>query len=818
MKTILIIDDDISLRETVSGYLEKQGYNVITAENGVAGCEMIERHQPDAMLVDLRMPEMDGIEVLKVSRESAPDTPKIVISGVNRIDDVIKSLRHGAWDYLEKPLNSLSILNHTIEKALEKARLIKENKAYQKNLKNLVKERTHELEQANRNLSNINHRLKNIVETTKGLSGCIEMNSFSTQILDEFSYHMLATGGSLYLVERNGLKRMHSLDPGHAPDFIEFPLPERSVVRRVFETGEPLLIEDLSAAPKVESSGWNGYKDGSLLAFPIPDSTGKVAGIITLHSKKQPPFVEQDKEIGAILASYSCETLRAVLVFQALQKSEKLYRTLFEKTNDAIFIIEKKSGRYLDANTAAQTLSGQRLDELKQQAIQDILAGNFNFNINFPADINETIDLGIVNYPRDGQPDRIARLSIVPLDEKTAIAIARDITQDLEVEKQLRQSQKMEAICTLAGGIAHDFNNILAGIFGYAQLADMDIENPEKAKKNIEQILAGAQRARGLVQQILTFSRQSDYQKKPLKLYLVVKEALKFLRSSIPSSVQIEENISSDSLVMADSTQAHQIVMNLCTNAYHAMRDAGGVLEVELKDVEIHPGDNPSAHNGLPGKYVRLEVKDTGHGMSKETLNKIFNPYFTTKQPDKGTGLGLAVVDGIIKEHNGFINVCSHPGQGTTFQVFLPVIEAGRKPEGKLISGKDLSRGSGRIMLVDDEVGILDTTKIILERIGYEISPFSDPRLALKEFMAHPARFDLVITDIAMPKMTGDKLAAELLRIRPDAPILICTGFSESITEEKALEMGISGLLYKPVVMRELVDKIQDVMDTKSAL
>jgi len=387
-----------------------------------------------------------------------------------------------------------------------------------------------------------------------------------------------------------------------------------------------------------------------------------------------------------------------------------------------------------------------------------------------------------------------------------------DITEQKKIEDQLRQSQKMEAIGSLAGGIAHDFNNILSGIFGYAQLTEMNLKNPDKAKESINQVLKGAKRASELVRQILTFSRHNEHKKSPLQLFLIVKEAVKFLRSSIPATIEIQEKILSRATVLADPTQAHQVVMNLCTNAYHAVGDSRGTLFVELNDVEIKPNSQSMANNCKPGNYVKLEIRDTGHGMDKKTLEKIFDPYFTTKKSDKGTGLGLSVVDGIVKKHNGFIKADSKPGHGSKFQVFWPVIENkdfNYRPEKNNIG---LPKGTEQIMLVDDETDILVTTRTILERQGYKVVTFENGPSALQAFAKDPGFFDLVITDMSMPRMAGDELATNLLKIRQEIPIVLCTGFSENMSEEKARSMGIKGFLMKPIVIKDLSQKIREVL------
>ena len=651
------------------------------------------------------------------------------------------------------------------------------------------------------------------LETIWDLSAGVESTRFGSRILEEFARHLVAAGGSLYFVEKRGLRRMHSLDPGHAPDFLAFPLAKHSILKQVMESGKPLLVEDVTKTDIIKPSGWKGYKDSSFLVFPILDSFGKTAGILTLHSKKDPPFIEQDKEIGTILASCYCETLWAIWALKALQKTEKQYRTLFEKTNDAIFIIDKTTGRYLNINKAAAELTGRTLEELKQLTIHDVIPEYAEKQTLAIAESDGTRAIETVTYHRPDNTCRVARVSTLPLDDIAEISIAKDITHDLEVEKQLRHSHKMEAIGTLAGGIAHDFNNILSGIIGYAQLAKLDLDDPEKTKKNIDQVLKGAQRASGLIQQILTFSRHTECKKNPLKLFLIVKEAVKFLRSSIPASIKIEEKVISRAMVLADPTQIHQIVMNLCTNAYHAMCNSGGILTVKLTEVEILPQDPLLGNTYMPGNYVKLEVQDTGHGMDKKILERIFDPYFTTKQADKGTGLGLAVVDGIVKSHDGFIKVYSEPGHGSTFQVFLSVVEKQSSLNNTDKNKAGLPKGTEQIMLVDDEKSILNTLQAILERQGYKIAAFKDGRSALYAFTKDPGRFDLVITDMTMPEMTGNELSARILNIRKDVPIILCTGYSETFTENMALKIGIRRYVQKPVASRRLTALIRELLD-----
>ena len=381
------------------------------------------------------------------------------------------------------------------------------------------------------------------------------------------------------------------------------------------------------------------------------------------------------------------------------------------------------------------------------------------------------------------------------------------------LETQLRQAQKMEAIGTLAGGIAHDFNNILSPIIGYTEMIMEDLPKSSKLAEKLEHVQLAANRAKDLVRHILTFSRQTDQELIPLEIQPIIKESLKLLRASLPSTIEIKQDIDMNcGPILADLTQIHQIVMNLCTNSFHAMREKGGTLGVELSEEVISSTDMMYKLNLNPGPHAKLSISDTGHGMRRSVQDRIFDPYFTTKAPGEGTGLGLAVVHGIVKSYGGDISIYSEPGKGTTFHVYLPCIETE-------ISGNDMflsdvaTRGEGHILIVDDEKYIIVMMKEMLERLGYKVTPFINSIEALAEFRKDPNRFDVVITDQTMPHKTGAELAEELMRIRHDIPVILCTGFSELLSEEKAKAIGIREYISKPVVKSEISKAIRNVLD-----
>ena len=402
-------------------------------------------------------------------------------------------------------------------------------------------------------------------------------------------------------------------------------------------------------------------------------------------------------------------------------------------------------------------------------------------------------------------------------------SLTEDITQrkDAEeekdrLEKQLRQSHKMEAVGTLAGGIAHDFNNILSAILGYSELAEMDINEGRADVSVIHNIVTASNRAKDLVQQILAFSRKAQQERKPLEPAILLKEVIKFLRATLPSSIEIEADIPPGiGNILADATQIHQVVINLCTNAFHAMRDQGGILSLKLDRRTIHSGRRPPFDDLAEGEYIRITVMDTGPGIEAGIMDRIFEPFFTTKDFGEGAGMGLAVVHGIVKSHGGGIDVKNQLGKGAVFEVLLPVIPSEDQEEPE--SPAPIPRGSEKILFVDDEEQLVTVGKRTLERLGYDVLALTDSTQALEEIQARAGIYDLVITDMTMPRLNGMDLAREIIKIRSDLPIILCTGYSDAVTEEGAGALGISAFMLKPVSIHDLAGKVRWVLDNQRA-
>jgi len=404
----------------------------------------------------------------------------------------------------------------------------------------------------------------------------------------------------------------------------------------------------------------------------------------------------------------------------------------------------------------------------------------------------------------------------VQLRAMLRIKKAEDVSRQ-EIEKmqaRFRQVQKMEAIGTLAGGIAHDFNNILSAIIGYTELALYFDSEATSSRELLEQVLKASNRAKDLVAQILTFSRQSEQELKPVMISLLIKENLRLLRTSLPTTIEIRQNITAkSSTVLADPTQIHQVLMNLCTNASHAMRENGGVLDVSLIPFDLDPNAATHYPDLTPGPYLKLTVSDTGHGMNRAVMEHIFDPFFTTKEPGRGAGMGLSVVHGIVTSYGGTIIPESEPGKGTTFHVFFPRLEKKIPAEAETVS--PILTGNECILFVDDEEAITHMGQQMLERLGYEVFARTSSIEALEVFRSQPDKFDLILTDQIMPNMTGENLAKKIMQIRPEIPIVLCTGFTETITPEKARAMGFRELLLKPIVIRDLAEAIRRVLDGK---
>ena len=516
---------------------------------------------------------------------------------------------------------------------------------------------------------------------------------------------------------------------------------------------------------------------------------------------------------------------------QTILESENKFRNIIEKSLDGIILVDEK-GSIIEWNSGQENIYGIERAMVVGKKIWDVQfqhepkpkKENDNYkkikNVwekFFKTGVNpfqNKLQVSKIERP-DGQLRDIQQLYFtIETDKGKGFMMActtRDITARLVMEKQLIQSQKMEAMGTLAGGIAHDFNNILGGIIGYTELAVRTLDKKAPVQKYLKQVLTASKRASDLVKQILIFSRREKKEKEPVQMSLIVKEAIKLLRSSLPATIEIVSKIKDNkSFILADPTQIHQVIMNLCTNAAHAMKDKGGIMEVRLNNETVEHGLYKELN---AGPHLRLSISDTGHGIKQEMIDKIFEPFFTTKKAEEGTGMGLAVVHGIVKSQNGNISVYSKEGQGTTFSILFPiVVDVIHKQEKQ---EEEIPRGNERILLVEDDSSLADAEKKLIEELGYKVTKVTSGIEAFEIFRKVPNRFDIIITDYSMPKMTGGELISKIRSIKPGIPIILCTGFSHVITPAKVRSIGIGDIIMKPIELGQIAKSIRKLLDKK---
>ncbi|MCP4718005.1 MAG: PAS domain S-box protein [Desulfobacteraceae bacterium] len=496
---------------------------------------------------------------------------------------------------------------------------------------------------------------------------------------------------------------------------------------------------------------------------------------------------------------------------KALRESEEKYRSMMESMKNASYIcspelyIEYMNPAMID-RVGTETTGDfcyktiyDRSEKCPWCAFDQVKKG-------------EHIDYEVAD-PRDNRYYSITNSPIFHSDGSVSkLTIFHDITQIKDIEAQLRQSRKMESIGTLAGGIAHDFNNLLYMISGNAELALGDIPKWNPVHSNLEEIKSASLRAAGIVKQLLNFSRKTDLKLEPIGVINVIKDVLKFLRSTIPTTIDIRKHLpDADITILADPVQINQVMMNLCINASQAMANTGGILEITAENMKLDE-DAANSYPDLPAaNYLKITISDTGPGIASEIINRIFDPYFTTKEMGKGSGMGLSIVHGIVKNHDGAISVDSKLGKGSIFSLLFPVVDERSKIENEIID--EIPGGKERILFVDDEKAIADMMQKILKHLGYKVEISLNPIQALDLFQSKPDTFDLVITDMTMPQMTGATLSEKLIKIRSDIPIIICTGHSFLIDEEKAKQLGIADYLMKPVSMSKIAMTIRKIFD-----
>jgi PAS domain S-box-containing protein len=823
MAKILFVDDEPSIRLLLQKTLLDLGYEVAgEASNGCEAVQLALKSEPDLVLMDIVMPgEMDGIDAAKKIRMEL-DIPVVFITGYADEDFIRRAKCADPFGYLLKPFRD-DELKAVIDLALHK-------KSQERRVRDSLSG-ADELERATRLLHSISRAQAMHIVRSDSREVFAELLETAVE-LTESEYGFLAEvlrdqKGELYRLSLaisdiswdEDSKRLYDRLAARQMEFRDM----HTLAGAPVVTGKCVIAND-----PVRHSMFKGLPEGhpplnAYMGVPMYFG-GQLVGVLGLANRLGgynaevalflDPFVSTCA--GIIHALRRDETEREHQ--RALALNEQLLHSLVNAVTESAFLMSIDGTVELMNQSGAQRL-GRSPEEIVDKSIYDFIpAGVAAYHREQVKEVIHTgnplqfedIHLGrhFLNslYPVRDQLGKIVRLAV----------FAHDITEQKEkFEAQLRQAQKLEAIGTLAGGIAHDFNNILAAILGYTEMALDDIPENSSSSHDLEQVLTATHRAKDLVKQILVFSRQGETQERyPVAMAPIVREALKLLRATLPTTIELRQEISDESVsVMGDPTQLHQVVVNLCTNAAHAMRGSCGVLEVTLGGIEVLNHSTGTHEKIKPGPCVRLAVKDTGQGMDPATLEKIFDPYFTTKDAGEGSGLGLAVVQGIVKRHEGSIVVQSEPGKGTVFEVFIPRVE--KALDRDEYKPGTLPKGNERILFVDDEEAVAALAEKTLWKLGYDVTTSTGSVEALDLFRANPHAFDLMITDYTMPHMTGVELTEEILNIRPDIPIILFTGYSDMISVEKLGETGVRAFIMKPISRRDIAEEIRRVLDSE---
>ena len=809
-RRILIVDDNQEFVMNLIDILEDHGYEIEFAFNIDNALESITTFNANVALIDIQLGKSCGFYLIPKLREIRHDILCIMISAFADTENAIKSLRYGAYDYLRKPI-IIDDLRSTLNRCFDKISLEQE-KAETEEALNV---RNHEL-------NNLNSRLRMIMESIKCLSSCTSLLQLTPMILKKFAHDIGVEGGSLFLFDNNSFTLSCSLDPGHSPDNIPLPLKKNSIFDYIIKKKTPLLIEDINKETSFISSGWTGYKHESLIAFPLQYENGNILGILSLHNSLKKTFTKYDIETGAILASYSSNMFRKIKIVEYLQESEDRFRMFTEHNSIAIIIFHDNNIQYV--NQAAVDLCGYSEKEMlswnKKDFTRLIIPDDLPFKMNQINYSGENKDF-ISHYTYRIMTNK-QQIKWVDHYSKTMLYKRRpsiitsliDITERKNLEEQLRQSQKMEAIGRLAGGMAHDFNNILTSIIGYSGMLLINIDDSSSLHHSINEIMKSAERAASLTRQLLIFSRKHVLQPKAFNLNNTVDNIYKMLRRIIGEDIELMTILKPGLwTIKADPGQIEQVIMNLVVNARDAMLE-GGKLIIETKNIELNKSNAlDQVSEFKPGHYVMLAISDTGSGMDNEIKSHIFEPFYTTKKEGEGTGLGLATVYGIVKQNNGFIQVNSEPQLGTTFKIYIPQVEEDLEII-KQPSIRHMPCGSETILLVEDDDLVRIMIKKIIETQGYNILQASNPAEAIDISKIYNGTIDLLITDIVLPQMNGFELAKELTAIHIDIKVLYMSGYSDKmIVQNGVLNSEEITFLQKPFTPEEMANKVREVLD-----
>lgn len=808
MPLALITDDNGENRYILEVLLKHNGFETLSAANGEEALKAAHATPPDLIVSDILMPVMDGFALCKrwKSDPGLMHIPFVFYTATyTETKDMELGLSLGAARFLIKPLENEALVRILREVISEHATQGQDHseqslgsdmdllKQYNEALFRKLQKKMDDLETANLALQREVQKRQSVEVSLR------QMEERLRTLLDTLPVGIAWAdpGGRMQYANRK-FSELFGYTVGDLPTLKDWFLracPDQGAAEQLF-------------------SAWTK-------AIEAAGKTGVATPAFDLRASCKDAGVKDISIVGAVISNLHVAIFTDISIRTKAKEDLRRLNIAIEQAAEEVIITDPE-GVIQYVNPAFEAITGYSRVEAIGQTPR-LLKSNAHEHA-FYEHLWNTIKTGsvwtgrITNRRKDGaliQEDAIISPLLDSLGQLTGyVSLKRDVTEMVRIEAQFRQVQKMEAIGTLAGGIAHDFNNILSAIMGYTDMALMDPTMDERSRKYLQQVYGAGERASALVNQILSFSRQTDEKPRPVKVSPIAKEALKLLRASLPSTIDLRLDIQTEpDTVLAEPTQIHQILMNLCTNAAHAMHGRKGELKVSLTTAEVDSADTLIAHHRVsPGKFLKLTVSDTGDGIAPGIMSRIFDPFFTTKKPGEGTGMGLAVVYGIVKGYGGVVTVESELGKGAAFHVYLPLLMV-EKSEWKNDAEIQIVGGNERLLFVDDEVNLVQLGKEILSGLGYQLVGRSSSVEALEVFRECPYDFDMVITDMTMPDLTGIELAQECLRIRPNIPIILCTGFSEEITPEKMETIGIKEFIMKPLLKHQLAAAIRRALN-----
>src|SRR4030042_5309492 len=767
---ILVVDDEEKIRKSLSGLLQDYDYEVVTASNGLECLQIMSTQPFDLVILDVVMPGMSGIEVLRWIKEKYKDTEVIIITGYADKEKAIATFRLSVYDFIEKPFESKEILN-TISNCLNQLELKRE-----------VAEKTKELAIEKEHL-------------------LVTLRSIGDGVI------VTDTEGKIILINKvaEGLTGWTQEEAVGKPHYEGFQISNEKTrkvpedpIARVIRTG--LIVGLANHTVLVSRDGTEKIIADS--GSPIRDKDGNVIGVVLVFSD----ITERRK------------------AEEELRKWEEKYRPLFEESKDVVFI-SMPEGKLLDINPAGVKLFGySSKDELLSVDIVRDLYSNPQDREKYQQALKQhgfVKDYELILKNKDGKRLIVLSTTTAVRDEKgnsvSYRGMMRDVTEQRRLESQLLHAQKMEAVGTLTGGIAHEFNNMLTTIMGYGKLLHEEMIEDDPLKHNVEMIIASSERAANLIQSLLAFSREQIIKPMPVSINEIIKRVEKLLLRIIGEDIELKTMLADrDLIINVDSGQIEQVLINIATNARDAMPD-GGRLIISTELVELDEKYLKTYNYGKPGDYALISVTDTGTGMDGNVRERIFEPFFTTKEIGKGTGLGLSMGYGIIKQHNGYVNAYSELGKGTTFKIYLPVVELEVKEVETAIPAAPVG-GTETILLAEDDKEVRNLIKDILQRFGYKVIEAVDGEDTIKKFVDDKDKIQLLILDVIMPKKSGKEAYDEIKHIRPDVKALFTSGYaSETIYKKGLFEEGIH-LVSKPLSPKELLKKVREVLDKYACL